>query len=642
MASVKGIGEARRSTLRRHGTGERTSPGRLTSSQPLPPLFLLSIWFGVVAGLLELGLVYTRNQISGWSSLGALQISRHFPWMIPLANLVLFLIWGLVVALLGRVWNVVRGRPSVFLLSFPACLAPLLMLPGLYRTAYLALAAALATWVVRLAWRFPGAFRRLVHVSLPPLFFASVLFAGWKGTTVALGERWAIAALPAPPRQAKNVLLLVLDTVSAAHLSLHGYGRDTSPSLRRIAARGVRFDQAQSTAPWTLPSHASMFTGLWPHDTGAAENRPLDDRCLTVAEFLSARGYLTAGFVANTYFCNSWYGLGRGFAHYEDFYNEDLVVSASETLRSSALGRIAVRLANLKRDGGRRRKTAADINDNFLNWLSNQKEGRPFFVFLNYFDAHSPYLVPDQWDHRFGIRAETPDQRTLLEDWENRPKQNISESETALVTDAYDDCIAYLDFHIGKLIDELARRGILENTLIVITSDHGEALGEHGLFGHGRSLYSQEIHVPLVILPPGRAGSGRVVAEPVSLRDLPATFIDVLGLAEESPFPGKSLAGYWSGGTGSDAGATSPAFSEVALRQKLSKNPNRAPAWRGPMQSVVADGQALIRNADGREELYDILNDPAELYDLAGSADSGTLLPLQRALESARDERSLK
>lgn len=642
MPSVKVIDESRATALRRYVRPERMQQARVMGSPELPSLLLLSVWFGVITGLLELCLVYTRNYISGWSSLGALQISRHFPWMIPLANLVLFLGWGQVVILLGLVYRPIRGRTGVFLLSFPACLAPLLVIPGLYKAAYLALAAAFATWIVRFVCAFPGFSRRWVTVSLPVLFVASTLFAGWKGSQIALGEQWAISALPQAPRQGMNVLLMVMDTVRADHLSLHGYGRETSPSLSRIASAGVRFDQAQATAPWTLPSHASMFTGLWPHETGVAENRPLNERSATVAGFLAARGYLTAGFVGNTYFCNSWYGLGRGFAHYEDFYDEDLVVSMSETLRSSALGRVLERLARVPLGGGRTRKTAADINDDFLNWLSKRDGSRPFFVFLNYFDAHSPYIVPKEWGRHFGKSSQTPEEHALLEDWDNRPKQDVPESEAILVTDAYDDCIGYLDAQIGKLMDELKKRGVLENTLVVITSDHGEDLGEHALFGHGRSLYSQEVHVPLVILPPAGEKQGRVFAEPVSLRDLPATFVELLGFAQSSPFPGTSLASYWKSATNSAPASSSPAYSEVALRDKVSKNLNRAPAWRGPMQSVVAGGNAYIRNADGREELYDICRDPAEFHDLAGSAAPRTLLPLREALQSARKEHHLK
>ena len=638
MSSVKSIADARTIAPGRSARKPRKRTGQSRSPQTFPPLMLLSIWLGLVTGLLELGLVYARSHVVGWSTLSALQISRHFPWMIPLANLVLFLGWGLVIVLIGRLWRRIGGQPSILLLSFPACLAPLLVFPGLYRIAYVALAAGFATSVARWISAVPVQFCRLMTTSLPVLFMAICLFGGWKGGQMALGERWAISASPELKRGGMNVLFLVMDTVRADRLSLHAYKRQTTPNLQRIAARGVRFDHAQATAPWTLPSHASMFTGLWPHQTGVSENRPLDATCPTVAEFLADRGYLTAGFVANTYFCNSWFGLGRGFFHYEDFYDEDLAVSVSETLRSSALGRGVVSLAHLPAEGGRARKTAAQINRDFLDWLSEQDNGRPFFVFLNYFDAHAPYIVPGGCDRHFGRRAETPAELALLRDWESRVKQKVPEGEATLVSDAYDDCIGYLDSQIGRLMEELESRGLLDNTLVVITSDHGEELGEHGLFGHGRSLYSQEVHVPLVIIAPGGSATGRVVGEPVSLRDLPATFVDLLGYTHDSPFPGESLARYWKPGSGRVGTCPSPAFSEVALRDKVSKNPNRAPAWRGPMQSVVADGRAYIRNADGRAELYDIMNDPAELHDLAGSTESHALLRLRQNLQSLLEE----
>jgi arylsulfatase A-like enzyme len=595
------------------------------------------MWFGLGTGLLELGLVYARNHVSGLSAFGSLQISRHFPWMIPLANLSLFLVWGLVVGVLGRFWNPIRGRVSLYLLSFPACLAPLLVFPGLYWIAYLALAAALAKWVCRWICAVPAQFRLIVVTSLPLLVMTTFLLAAWKGRQIALGERWAVAALPEPERGTMNVLLMVMDTVRADRLSLYGYPRDTTPSLKRIARLGVRFDQARAPAPWTLPSHASMFTGLWPHQTGVSESRPLDDAFLTLAEYLAGRGYLTAGFVANTFFCNSWFGLGQGFARYEDFHDEDVAVSLTETLRTSALGRNAVRLARLPLGGERNRKTAAQINRDFVEWLSEQDRNRPFFAFLNYFDAHSPYRVPGGCDRHFGRTAETPEEIDTLEEWESRPKQNVPESEATLASDAYDDCLGYLDAQIGRLFDELANRGLLENTLVVITSDHGEELGEHGLFGHGRSLYGQEAHVPLVLLQPG-GPRGRVVSDPVSLRDLPATLLDLLGYAHDSPFPGGSLARYWTSRPMPHEAYPSPAFSEVALRDKVSKNPNRAPAWRGPMQALLAEGKTYIRNADGREEVYDIAKDPGEERDLTGSAELGMMERFRDTVDSPKSQ----
>jgi arylsulfatase A-like enzyme len=138
------------------------------------------------------------------------------------------------------------------------------------------------------------------------------------------------------------------------------------------------------------------------------------------------------------------------------------------------------------------------------------------------------------------------------------------------------------------------------------------------LFGHGKSLYSQELHVPLVIIPPGGLVNGRIVSTPVTLRDLPATVADVLGYHTDSPFPGSSLARYWQSSVSGDPAQATAVFSEVALRDTVSRNQSRPPAWRGPMKSIVSDGKSYIRNADGREEVYDVLTDPAELRDLAG------------------------
>jgi arylsulfatase A-like enzyme len=624
MMISKWVATRRKATPQHAGDEPRNGTGRGPAAATFRHVIVLSAWLGLGTGLLELSLVYARNYVSGWSSLSSLQISRHFPWMIPLANLLFFLGWGLVVGLLGRLWEPIKGQTSLYLLSFPACLAPLLLFPGLYWIAYVALAAAIARWVGRLLWTVPGDLGRLVARSLPLLAAGICLIAGWKGSQVALGERWAIAALPEPEREGMNILLIVMDTVRADRLSLYGYSRDTTPNLKRLARRGITFDQARSTAPWTLPSHASMFTGMWPHELGVSESRPLDDTYPTVAEFLSSRGYLTAGFVANTYFCNSWFGLGRGFTHYEDFHDEDLAISLTETLRAAALGRGAVRLARLPLRGERNRKTASRINRNFLDWLSERDPSRPFFAFLNYFDAHSPYIVPGGCSQHFGRQPETQEEFRILEEWEERPKQGVSEDERILVNDAYDDCLRYLDSQIGQLIDELESRGLLERTLVIITSDHGEELGEHRLYGHGRSLYSQEVRVPLLILEPG-GPSRRVGGDPVSIRDLPATILDLIGHAADSQFPGGSLARSWKTGSSRNAASPSPAFSEVALRDKVSKNPNRAPAWRGPMQSVVADGKSYIRNADGRAELYDTAVDASEQRDLAGSTDSRTM-----------------
>ena len=289
-----------------------------------------------------------------------------------------------------------------------------------------------------------------------------------------------------------------------------------------------------------------MLTGRWPHELSARVDRPLDAKFPTVAEVLAARGYATAGFVANTYYCNSWYGLDRGFARYEDF-GANKVVSVVETLRSSTLGLKLVSAAGLESatPGDKNsRKTAAMINNDVLSWLGQPRD-RPFFAFLNYYDAHAPFQLPNGFDRQFGLSAQPLAFReSLLRSYarmasgKSHPQDALAIISKAneLLRDSYDSCIAYLDQELGRLFAELEGRGLLDNTLVIVTSDHGEQFNEHRLTGHGNSLYGSLIHVPLLIFPPSREPAGRVVTAPVSLRSLAATMVDPLGLWRNSPF----------------------------------------------------------------------------------------------------------
>src|SRR5262249_42158952 len=157
-------------------------------------------------------------------------------------------------------------------------------------------------------------------------------------------------------------------------------------------------------------------------------------------------------------------------------------------------------------------------------WLGKRPEtSRPFFAFLNYNDAHSPYEVPDRSVRGFGLRPSTSSQRQMLQGFTVVDKTTLSKQDVRMAIDVYDDCILHLDRRLESLFDELSRSGVLENTLLIVTSDHGEHLGDHRLFFHGCSLYRQVVQVPLVIVGTKAFPVGRTVAEPVSLCDLPAT-----------------------------------------------------------------------------------------------------------------------
>ena len=184
------------------------------------------------------------------------------------------------------------------------------------------MALGVSARLVPILERHGAAFRRVVLFSSPILAVTLAALAAlpWAADRVQQGRE---RARPIPP-DAPNVLLIVMDTVAADHLALYGYDRPTSPTIDELARRGIRFDAAQSASSWTLPSHASMFTGRWPHELSVGWRTPLDAAAPTVAEFLRARGYATAGFIANTTYCAADSGLGRGFTVYRDYIFHEL------------------------------------------------------------------------------------------------------------------------------------------------------------------------------------------------------------------------------------------------------------------------------------------------------------------------------
>jgi arylsulfatase A-like enzyme len=446
-----------------------------------------------------------------------------------------------------------------------------------------------------------------------------ILLAALSSGRRAVGEARAAAGLPSPPPGARNVVLIVWDTVRASYTSLHGYQRDTTPHLAEWARKGVRYDLALAPAPWTFPSHSTFFTGQWPFRLNSQWKYTLDAADPTLAEYLSSRGYQTAGFVANTDCCNYETGLDRGFAHYEDY----------ATTPRSLLGRTVAGkwiLENLLSFGdhydkkwiGLQSRGAREINGAFLDWLGRRRPDRPFFAFLNYFDAHAPYIAPAGQQGRFGIRPTTPGDYRILADFVTMDKNRISKRDVWLARDCYHDCIAFLDSQLGRLLDELQGQGLLEKTDVIITSDHGEEFGEHLFFGHSRNTNLDAIGVPLVILSP-RAPGGRVVSSPVSLRDLPATVVDLLGLSAGSPFPGRSLTAYWGPGTGPFPGITSPALTEQAEAAAFQSRPSPGREHPGFQMSLVASGHHYIRHGMGLEQLYDLRVDPSERVNLMAS-----------------------
>lgn len=571
-----------------------------------------AIWAGLAVGLVEVGCFAIRVR---FAQSGLFRKSPHVLWMIPVADAALFGVGGLALAALVRPIPGVGRRLSSLLLCTLAVLAPLLAIPGLRAAAGLALALGLACWIEPTIRARADRARRLARRTAPALALAVLTLA------VVATARGRTAARDASTAGGPNVLLVVLDTVRADATGLNDPGRDTTPNLQALARRGARFDRAIATAPWTLPSHASILTGRSAGELGVGPDRPLDDRFPTLAEYLGRRGYDTAGFVANTAFCSVEYGLARGF---EDFH--DYAFSTVDLFRSSALGwLICLRLgqvldlaceatgreASHPLEGPASRKDAARINRDALRWIARPRD-RPFFAFLNYFDAHDPYLLPAGVARRDGRGPTGLADRKVLRDWIAEGPRDHPPRHFALAREAYDECLAHLDDQIGRLVDGLDRLGALENTVVIVTSDHGEHFGEHrrrGLpqVGHRLSVHQAEVHVPLLIVAPGRVPAGLVVPGSVSLKDLPSTVVDLIGLADGSPFPGRSILARPGG----------PALVEfnpdvdrpIGLRYQVGAS--------GLIRAVVSGEASLHRHDDGLEELYDLRADPGELHDLS-------------------------
>ena len=259
------------------------------------------------------------------------------------------------------------------------------------------------------------------------------------------------------------------------------------------------------------------------------------------------------------------------------------------------------------------RKVAGDVSSAFLNWLDDKPDDRPYFAFLNYFDSHDPYYAEAPFDTLFGPV------RPMTLNWGAVPDT----AQISAWTDGYDRSLAFLDDALGRLFDELQRRGTLDETVVIITSDHGEHLGEQGFMRHGTTLYMPVLHVPLIVrFPPAVPGGLRVEA-PVTLRDIPATVLDLIG-ANDNELAGKTLASRWL----EPGRAGSPVYSEVREALRI---PTRYPNAKADLYSLLDGQHHYIRSSDDTEELYLYSEDPHQSRNMAAEGAAEAVLAGLRA-----------
>lgn len=363
------------------------------------------------------------------------------------------------------------------------------------------------------------------------------------------------ASEPRDPGSRPNLLLLSIDTLRADHLGYHGYPRPTSPRLDGFAEAAIVFESAQSTAPWTLPSLASIFTSTYTSTHGCwTLGSRLDESFETLPEILTAAGYDSA-VVASHRLCAPDFGISQGFVH-NDFQLCDMEGVAEEFITS---------------------KQISDRGIRFLNQKHAASDGKPWLLWLHYFDPHDEYMPQPEHSADFPPIA--------------GGRQDV---------DLYDGEIAFTDFHLGRVLDALEANGQAQATVVVLFSDHGEEFKDHGRLGHGLTLHGEMLHVPMALRIPGQAGQR--LKQVVSTVDLMPTLLELCELPVPSGLEGRSLLPLLQGTE------TQPrlAFAEAGMRGRT----RLESIQEGKFKWIQEHGTSAGR-------LFDVQADPGELQDLS-------------------------
>lgn len=382
--------------------------------------------------------------------------------------------------------------------------------------------------------------------------------------------------------QRPNILLISVDTLRADHLSCYGYDRPTSPNIDRLARDSVVFEDAMSVTSWTLPSHLSMLTSLYPQVHGVMEGQMrLPEKAKLCTELMKAAGYSTFGVVAAP-FLNHQFGYSQGFDLYEDFSGGDK--DTFDKIRRAIQEEVP----------------AKKIHHRALEILDGRKTG-PFFMFLHYFDPHLDYSPPPPYDTMFDPDYEKDLNGRKGYDSHDRVPLEMNPRGLKHLVALYDGEIASVDGYIGKLRHYLREQQIYDDMLIIFTADHGEEFWEHGKQGHRKSLYVESVHVPLIVKFPHNKWKGRRIVRTVGTADIVPTIFAVAGIDPDPVFDGRNLVPM-AQTKGSDAWPEMPYFFELDDK----------------FEGVRLGNWKLLRQKSGPQhrKLFDLSSDPRELHNV--------------------------
>lgn len=376
-----------------------------------------------------------------------------------------------------------------------------------------------------------------------------------------------------------NILVVTIDTLRADRVSAYGYHRPTTPHIDRLLAAGARFTQARTVEPLTNPALCSMWTSLHPHEHGATRNGlRLRPDATSVARILDRRGFRTAAFVGNWTLRNEISGLGEHFAVYGEVFT-----------RKRWLGLF------------KGEATAEDLTDDALAWLGEHREEggrRPFLLWVHYVEPHAPYRLQES----FAPRLKVP---TTAE---------VSRS------DRYDTEIAFADSHVGRLLAAVqADPDLASNTLIVFAADHGESLGEHSYWGHGRNLHEPNLHIPLGMVWPGRIRPGTTIEAPALNIDVAPTILALAGLPVPAAFEGLDWSGVLRGTAAPPRERTMwfQAHKGAVLSPQEIVSARRKGLLEIAVLSAPEMRKEIFRMTERKSSVFDLIRDPRELRNLA-------------------------
>jgi arylsulfatase A-like enzyme len=420
------------------------------------------------------------------------------------------------------------------------------------------------------------------------------------------------ASRDAPPKR-PDILLISIDSLRPDHLGCYGYPKPTSPVIDKLAAEGVRCASAISTTSWTLPAHAAMFTGLVDSTHGLVDNGlSLADVHRTLAEVLKENGYRTAGFYGGPYL-HPTFGLGQGFEHYQ---------SCMTALPDAATGEAIRGLSQSDVDPSHADITGPRTVKEFERWLEMPKDARPTFAFVHLWDVHYDYIPPPEYAKIFD---EGYTGKLDVRNFSTNPaiRADMDPRDLQHLIAMYDGEIRSTDAVIGQLLDALRARGRLENTLVIVTADHGEEFFEHLGKGHQHSLWEELIRVPMIFHWPKQLKAGSVVPDQVRLIDLMPTILTFARVEKQPVVQGRDIGPLLAG----RALEPAPALCELLVDQK-------------DLRVLRTNERKAFRNAPSHKTgVFDLVSDPRETIVLHDERAARMLEALEKEIASALEAR---